>query len=142
MTSIYECQSAGVDFLFNGLAPLAGSVGDCARRHHKALALTGLFRNLLSLSASSEGYIVDESVICQFKDRQRYQTVTAPIDCAGRGLPVVNSLLIDSSSVATPVTVVCPTPSGYTDTYSFRWRNVTQTIDLHYFPHRFDRLAA
>ena len=104
--------------------------------------LTSLFRNLLSLSASSEGRIADESVSCQSTHRPRRQTVIAPIDCPGRGPPVVKPPLIDSSSTATLVAVVCPTPSGYTDTYSFRWRKVTQKIHLHHFPHRFDRLAA
>jgi hypothetical protein len=104
--------------------------------------LTGLFRNLLSLSASSEGRIADESVSCQSIHRPRHQTVIAPIDFAGREPPVVKPPLIDSLSTATPVAVVCPTPSGYTDTYSFRWRKITQTIHLHHFPHRFDRLAA
>ena len=104
--------------------------------------LTGLFRNLLSLSARSEGRIIDESVSCQSTYRPRHQTVIAPIDCAGSGPPVVKPPLIDSSSTATPVAVVRPTPIGSTDRYCFRWRNVTQTIHLHHFPHRFDRLAA
>ena len=253
---MYECRSAGVDFLVNGPAPLAGSAGDRARRHHKALAptglsilsvgkksaasvrpschepeirsliqrmsrqnvlwgaprihgellklgvkvcqttvakfmvrrigppsqrwntflrnharvfapsnifkrlikrfrslttrvtgpvkrrLTGLFRNLLSLSASSEERIVDKSVSCQSIHRPRHHTVIVPIDFARHGPPVVKPLLIDSSSTATLVAVVCQTPSGYTDIYCFRWKKVAQTIHLHHFPHRFDRLAA
>jgi hypothetical protein len=104
--------------------------------------LTGLFRNLLSLPASSEGRIADESVSCHSIPRLRHQTVIAPIDFASRGPPVVKPLFNDSSPTATPVTVVCPTHIGYTDTYSFRWRKVAQTIHLRHFPHRFDRLAA
>jgi hypothetical protein len=49
--SIYECRSVGVDYLVNGLARLAGSTGDRARRYHKALAPTGL--SILSVGKKS-----------------------------------------------------------------------------------------
>jgi hypothetical protein len=104
--------------------------------------LTDLFRNLLGLPATSAGRIVDEPVSCHSIPRLRHQTVIAPVGFAGRGPPVVKPLLNEPSSPGTPVAVVCPTPIGYTDTYSFRWRKVTQTIHLHHFPHRSDRLAA
>ena len=104
--------------------------------------LTGIFRNLLSLPATSGRRIIDEPVSCQSIHRLRHQTAIAPVGFAGRGPPVVKPLLNDSSFPGTPVAVVCPTPIGCTDTYGFRWRKVTQTIHPHHFSHRSDRLAA
>ena len=104
--------------------------------------LTDLFCNLLSPPATTVRRIVDEPVSCQSILRLRHQTVTVPVGFAGRGPPVVKQLFNDSSSPGTPVAVVYPAPIGYTDTYSFRWREVTQTIHLHHFPHRSNRLAA
>ena len=104
--------------------------------------LTGIFRNLLSLPATSGRRIIDEPVSCQSIHRLRHQTVITPVDFAGRGPPVVKPLLNDSSLPGTLVAVVCPTPIGCTDTYGFRWRKVTQTIHPHHFSHRSDRLAA
>jgi hypothetical protein len=104
--------------------------------------MTGLFRNLLSLPATSAGRIVDEPVSCHSIPRLRHQKVIAPVAFAGRGPPAVKQLFNYSSSPGTPVAVVCPAPIGYADIYSSRWRKVTQTIHLHNFPHRSDRLAA
>lgn len=104
--------------------------------------LTGLFCNLLSPPATTARRIVDEPVSCQSILQLRHQTVIAPVGFAGRGPPVVKQLFNDLSPAGTPVAVVCPAPIGYTDTYSFRWRKVTQTIHLHHFPHRSNRLAA
>ncbi len=104
--------------------------------------LTGLFSNLLSPPATTAGRIVDEPVSCHSISRLRHLTVTAPVGFFSRGPPVVKQLFNDSSSHGMPVTVVCPAPIGYTDTNSFRWRKVTQTIHLHHFPHRSNRLAA
>jgi len=104
--------------------------------------LTGLFCNLLSPPATPARRIVDEPVRCQSILWLRHQTVIATVGFAGRGPPLVKQLFSDSSSAGSLVAVVCPAPIGYTDTYSFRWRKVTQTIHLHHFPHRSDRLAA
>jgi hypothetical protein len=104
--------------------------------------LTGLFCNLLSPPATTARRIVDAPVSCQSVLRLRHLTVIAPVGFAGRGPPVVKQLFNDSSSPGTPVAVVCPTPIGYTDIYSFRWRKVTQTIHLHHFPHRSNQSAA
>ena len=104
--------------------------------------LTALFCNLLSLPATSARCIVDEPVSYHSIPRLRQQTVITPVGFAGRGPPVVKQLFNDSSSPGTPVAVVCPAPIGYTDIYSFRCREVTQTIHLHHFPHRSNRLAA
>ena len=71
-----------------------------------------------------------------------FRSLITPVGFAGRGPPVVKQLFNDSSSPGTPVAVVWPAPIGYTDIYSFRWRKVTQTIHLHHFPHRSNRLAA
>ena len=165
---VHVCQTTVAKYMVRGVGPPSQSWGTFLRNHSRVFApsdmfkrlikrfrslstrvagavkqrLTGLFRNLLNLSASSGWRIVDESVNCQSIDRPRHQIVIAPIDCAGRGPPVVKTLLIDSSSTVTPIAVVCPTPIGYTDTYCFRWRKDTQTIHLHHFPHGFDRLAA
>jgi len=104
--------------------------------------LTGVFRNLLSPLAITAGRVLDESVSCQSITRLRHPTVIAPVGFAGRGPPLVKQLFNDWSSPGTTVAVVCPAPIGYTDTYSFRWRKVSQTIHLHHFSHRSDRLAA
>jgi hypothetical protein len=104
--------------------------------------LTGLFRNLRSLPATCARRIVDEPVSCQSIHRLRHQTLFAPVGFAGRGPPIVKQLFNNLSSQKTPVAVLFPFPMGYTDTYCFRWRKVTQTIHLHHISQRSDRLAA
>jgi hypothetical protein len=104
--------------------------------------LTGLFRNLRSLPATCARRIVDEPVSCQSIHRLGHQTVIAPVGFAGRGPPIVKQLFNNLSSQKTPVAVLFPFPMGYTDTYCFRWRKVTQTIHLHHISQRSDRLAA
>ncbi|MCP4189603.1 MAG: hypothetical protein GY768_03130 [Planctomycetaceae bacterium] len=104
--------------------------------------LTGLFCNLLSPPGTTARRIVDEPVSCQSILRLAHQTVTVPVGFASRGPPVVKPLFNKSSPFGTLVAVVCPTPIGYADKYSLRWRKFTQTIHLHHFPHRSDRLAA
>ncbi len=104
--------------------------------------LTGLFCNLQNPPATTAKRIADGPVSCQSILQLRHQTVIAPVGFAGCGPPVVKHLFNDPSSAGTPVAVVCSAPIGYTDTYSFRWRKVSQTIHLHNFPHRSNRLAA
>jgi hypothetical protein len=123
--------------LIGGFRSLITRVAGAVKRR-----LTGLFRNLLSLPATSAGRIVDAPVSCQSILQLRHQTVTVPVGFSGRGPPVVKQLFNDSSSAETSVAVVCPAPIGYTDIYSLRWRKVTQTIHQRHFPHRSDRLAA
>jgi hypothetical protein len=104
--------------------------------------LTGLFCNLLSPPATPARRIEVEPTSCQPILRLRHQTVVAPVEFAGRGPPIAKPLFNDSSSIGTPVAVVCPKTIGYTDTYSFRWRRVAQKIHLRHYPQRSDRLAA
>jgi hypothetical protein len=54
----------------------------------------------------------------------------------------VKPLFNDLSSSETPVAMVFPVLIGYTDTYGFRWRKVTQTIHRHHISQRSNRLAA
>jgi len=121
--------------------------------------LTGLFRNLLSLPATTARRTVNAPVSCQSVLRLRHLTVITPVGFASRGPPVVKQLFNDSSSPGMPVAVVCPTPIGYNDMYSFRWRKDSKMIhrrchppnsqhkDPHassryHFRYRSDRLAA
>lgn len=146
------CQTTVAKYMVRRVGPPSQHWGTFLRNHVRELVpwiggavkrrLTGIFRNLLSLPATSGRRIIDEPVSCQSIHRLRHQTVIAPVGFAGRGPPVVKPLLNDSSFPGTPVAVVCPTPIGCTDTYGFRWRKVTQTIHPHHFSHRSDRLAA
>jgi hypothetical protein len=61
--------------------------------------LTGLFRNLPSLPATSARQIVDEPVSCQSIHRLRHHTVIAAVGFAGRGPPIVEPLFNNLLSV-------------------------------------------
>ena len=179
------CHTTVAKYMVRGVGPLSQRWGTFLRNHARELFpseifprlirsfrslitriagavkrwLTDFFRNLLNLPATSAGRIADESVSCHSISRLRHLTVIAPVGFAGRGPPIERPLFNDSSSPGTSVPVVCPTPIGYTDTYSFQWRKVTQKIhrrchppdnrqknsqtsSMHHFRYRSDRLAA